>query len=61
MIPTGTSNPAANPPKPDPQQLYGLLTDWVEKGMALNSVVLAFGHTSCQESIGLRVPHNMHL
>jgi feruloyl esterase len=28
----GTSNPAANPPLPTLEQLYGLLTDWVEKG-----------------------------
>ena len=38
--PNGTSNPAANPPLPGPQQLYGVLTDWVEKGLAPNSIVL---------------------
>lgn len=32
--PNGTSNPAANPPVPAPGQLYGVITDWVEKGIA---------------------------
>lgn len=35
----GTS-PAANPPLPAPNQLFAALTDWVEKGVVPDSVVL---------------------
>lgn len=38
--PNGTANPAANPPIPAPGQLYRVLTDWVEKGIAPDSIVL---------------------
>ena len=34
----GTSNTAANPPLPTNAQLYALLTDWVEKGIAPGNV-----------------------
>ena len=30
----GTSNPAANPPMPGPAQMYDLITNWVEHGVA---------------------------
>lgn len=36
----GTANPNANNPAPAPGQLYAALTDWVEKGIAPDSVVL---------------------
>lgn len=38
----GTSNPAANPPVPAPRkaEIYGLLTDWVEKGAEPTHLVL---------------------
>ena len=36
---TGVS-PAANPPLPAPNQLFTALTDWVEKGVAPDNVVL---------------------
>jgi len=36
----GTSNPDANPPYPASGQIYGLLTDWVEKGVAPDSIVV---------------------
>lgn len=35
----GTS-PAANPPLPAPNQLFTALTDWVEKGVAPDALVL---------------------
>ncbi|ROZ74372.1 tannase/feruloyl esterase family alpha/beta hydrolase [Ramlibacter sp. WS9] len=38
--PNGTSNPLATPPIPMPGQLYGVLTDWVEKGIAPETIVL---------------------
>lgn len=38
--PNGTSNPAAAPPNFTPTQMYGLLTDWVEKGVAPDTAVL---------------------
>lgn len=38
--PNGTANPAANPPIPAPGQLYKVLTDWVEKGIPPESIVL---------------------
>lgn len=34
----GTSNPTANPPLPTTEQLYGLITDWVEKGTAPGTI-----------------------
>jgi hypothetical protein len=34
----GTANPAANPPLPTEEQLYRLITDWVEKGVAPDRV-----------------------
>jgi feruloyl esterase len=37
----GTSNPAANGPAPTAGQLYAVLTDWVEKGSAPDSVVMS--------------------
>ena len=36
----GSSNPAANNPAPAPGQLYSVLIDWVEKGIAPDSVLL---------------------
>ena len=38
--PNGTSNPAAAPPSFTPTQMYGLLTNWVEKGVAPDQVTL---------------------
>ncbi|WP_348751897.1 tannase/feruloyl esterase family alpha/beta hydrolase [uncultured Aquincola sp.] len=38
--PNGTSNPAAIIPAVAPGQMYGLLTDWVEKGTAPDQVML---------------------
>lgn len=39
-MPNGTANPHANPPVPAPNQVYTLLTDWVENGKAPESIVL---------------------
>jgi feruloyl esterase len=36
----GTSNSAANNPVARPQQLYRVMTDWVEKGVAPDSIIL---------------------
>jgi feruloyl esterase len=36
----GTANPLANNPAPAPGQLYAALTDWVENGVAPESIVL---------------------
>lgn len=36
----GTSNPDANPPYPSTGQVYSLLTDWVEKGVEPDSVLI---------------------
>jgi hypothetical protein len=33
-------SPAANPPLPAPNQLYNALTNWVENGVAPNSIPL---------------------
>lgn len=38
--PNGTSNPTANNPAPSPGQLYNALTQWVEKGVAPDKIVL---------------------
>jgi len=38
--PNGTANPLANPPLPAPEQLYGVLTNWVEKGTTPSSIVI---------------------
>ncbi len=38
--PNGTSNATAIVPNFTPTQMYGLLTDWVEKGVVPDSVVL---------------------
>ena len=38
--PNGTSNPAAAPPNFTPTQMYGLLTNWVENGVAPDQVTL---------------------
>jgi hypothetical protein len=38
--PNGTSNPAAAPPSFTPTQMYGLLTNWVENGVAPDQVTL---------------------
>jgi len=38
--PNGTSNPAAVPPSFTPTQMYGLLTNWVEKGVVPDQVTL---------------------
>jgi Tannase and feruloyl esterase len=45
-IGNGTSNPTANPPLPGdatagPSQLYGVLTDWVEKGIVPTRIEIA--------------------
>lgn len=39
--PNGTSNPSANGPAPKTNQLYAVLTDWVEKGIAPSSVEMS--------------------
>jgi len=39
-VPNGTSNPAAAVPNFGPTQMYDLLTDWVENGVAPGQVVL---------------------
>lgn len=36
----GTSNPAANPPLPASGQIYDLITNWVEQGVAPGRVAL---------------------
>lgn len=36
----GTANSDANPPLPAPGQIYSLLTDWVEKGIAPDNVTV---------------------
>jgi hypothetical protein len=36
----GTANPAANPPYPAPNQIYSLLTAWVETGVAPGEAVV---------------------
>jgi hypothetical protein len=41
--PNGTSNPAAAPPNFTPTQMYGLLTNWVENGVAPDQVTLQSG------------------
>lgn len=41
--PNGTANPDATPPNFAPNQFYGLLTDWVEKGKAPEQVILRGG------------------
>lgn len=38
--PNGTSNPAAAPPNFTPAQMYGLLTNWVENGVAPDQITL---------------------
>jgi pimeloyl-ACP methyl ester carboxylesterase len=37
----GTSNPDANPPLPAPGQIYDLITNWVEKGVAPDRINLS--------------------
>ncbi len=52
----GTSNPAANPPVPAPRkaEIYAVLTDWVEKGVAPQNVVLtSLDHTPTSKSLPL--------
>ena len=41
----GTANPAANPPLPTIGQLYGLLTNWVENGVAPERVEISSAAT----------------
>ena len=42
----GTSNPNANPPLPTIDQLYGLLTNWVENGVPSERVEISSAATS---------------
>lgn len=42
----GTANPNANPPLPTVTQLYGLLTEWVEKGTAPGTITATAAATA---------------
>jgi feruloyl esterase len=51
--PNGTANPAAKPPIPGPGQIYGLLTAWVEQGVAPERVELSNPDKSTSQPICL--------